>query len=184
MIHLAAIPWRLVGRIALGTVVLACVLWIVLVLKGWHDAKQALPAVRAERDAAIAETRRVRKDLAGEIDRLESVNEDLLDEKEALRAQRDAIPVRAVRLCRSPAEAGPALARDPAAAGRDDGAGAGARVLPPEAGWDHPEGPAVAGVDIGADLYALADEADELLAAHRALQAYVAGLPKACAAAP
>jgi hypothetical protein len=171
---LRALPWRLIGKGVLALMALACLLWIFLVLKGWHDDSQALPGVKVERDKAQAETARVRTDLAGEVTRLNSVNEGLIRENEVLRAQRAVLPVRSVRLCRPSPEAR-ASAGDPAAASGDHASAAGAGVLPQEAGRGLVQGP-----DIGADLYLVADEADDMLARYRALQEYVRGLPKAC----
>jgi hypothetical protein len=169
-------PWKLIGKVA-GALVLA---GLVLVVNGWRKDSQALPLVERSLDAALEETVRVRKDLAWEVDRLQSVNEGLLNENEALRRVRAATPVQPVRLCRPAPEARAALAGDPAAAGRSDAAAAGAGVLPEEAGRDHPEGP---GPDVGEDLYALADEANEMLRLLRGAQTYIAGLPAACSAA-
>lgn len=149
-----------------------CLLWLGLVLKGWHDDSQALPGVKAERDAARAETAQVRADLTAEAFRLAKVNEGLSDENEILRRQRESVPVRSVRLC--PA-ARPAEQANPAAPSGGDAAATGSGVLSPEAG---------PGPDIGPALFALADEADELLRRYRGLQEYAAGLPEACLSQP
>lgn len=178
MIPLRALPWGWIGRIVGGLVLAALLAWIFVVFKAWHDDSQALPGVRAQRDAALAETARVRSDLANEVSRLTTVNEGLIREKNELERARAAVPVRPVRLCRS-APAGAARPPDPAAPGGGDAAPAGTGVLPPEGGWDSAAGP-----DVGPDLYALFDEADELLRRYRGLQEYVTGLPAACTLTP
>jgi hypothetical protein len=174
MIPLNMLPWRLIGKIAGALVVAACLAWIFIVLKSWHDDSQALPAVEDARDAAIAETDRVRADLSSEVTRLQTVNEGLINERNLLQEQRAAVPVRTVRLCR-PAQEAAAVASDPAGAGGNDAAAAGPGPLQEEGRWDPEPGP-----DIGPALYALFDEADDMLAKYRALQGYVRGLPRAC----
>jgi len=149
-----------------------CLLWLGLVLKGWHDDSQALPGVKAERDAARAETAQVRADLTAEGFRLAKVNEGLSDENEILRRQRESVPVRSVRICPAARPAGQA---DSAAPSGGDAAAAGAGLLQEEGRWDPEPGP-----DIGPDVYALFDEADELLRRYRGAQEYIAGLPQAC----
>ena len=153
-------------------IVALCVAWMLAAVKGWHDDSQALPDVKRERDAAIAETAQVRADLTAEAFRLATINKGLSDENEALRSIRVNLPVRSVRLCTAARPAGEA---DPAAPGRGDAGPAGAGLLPEEAGL-HP----AAGPDIGPDLYALMDEADEVVRRARGGQAYMAGLPAAC----
>jgi hypothetical protein len=81
----------------------------------------------------------------------QKASEGLQDELQNLRNTRKPAP--AVRLCK------PAKPVPPTGAGRD-GTAPGAGELPQEAG-----------PDIGADLYGLADEADELAARLRACQA-------------
>jgi hypothetical protein len=81
----------------------------------------------------------------------QKASEGLQDELQNLRNTRKPAP--AVRLCK------PAKPLPPTGAGRD-GTAPGAGELPQEAG-----------PDIGADLYGLADEADELAARLRACQA-------------
>lgn len=172
---LKLLPWKLIGEVAAGVVGVLCVVWLVLVFKGWHDDSQELPQVKADRDAAYQETIQVRADLGTEIVRLAKVNGEMLREKQELEAARAATPVRPVRLCRATPEAAPAVAADPAASGRSDGADTPAGALPPEGGRDPEAGP-----DIGPDLYALWDEADEIVRRFRGAQAYIAGLPSAC----
>ncbi len=169
LLDLAIPPWlKLAG---LG-IVAACLLWVFLVVKGWHDDSQALPGVKRDRDAAIATAEQVTKDMLAEASRLATVNKGLSDENETLRGIRAATPVRSVRLClpaRSPNQA------DPAAPGGSDAGPAGAGSLPEGAGRDPEPGP-----EIGPDMYALMDEADEVVRRARGGQAYMAGLPAAC----
>ena len=175
MTWLKLVPWRLVGRIAAGVAIAALVAWIFVTLRGWHRDSVDLPMVEAERDQAIALAAQIRKDMATEVVRLQAVEKGLLDENETLRKQRDAIPVRSVRLCQQASPAVPAVAGNPPAASGSDAAATGAGPLQEEGRWDTP-----VGADIGPDLYALFDEADETLRLLRGAQAYIAGLPKAC----
>lgn len=166
-------PW---AKLAGAGVVLACLLWVFLVLKGWHDDSQALPGVKRDRDAAIAATAQVRADLLAEAERLAGVNKGLSDENETLRGVRAATPVRSVRLC---ASQGTAREGDLAAPGGSDAGPAGAGELPQAPGRDPEPGP-----EIGPDLYALMDEADEIVRRARGGQAYISGLPSACLVLP
>lgn len=176
MIALAALklwPWKLIGKVAGIAVVVGLLLWLILQVLSWRDDSHELPKVEAERDAAIAETARVKVDWDRETSRLQKINEGLTDENQTLRAVRAAVPVRSVRLCPEETRTVP---RDSAPTSRDDAPPAGAGVLPPEARPDPPQRP-----DIGPDLFALADAADEQLRLYRGLQDYVRGLPKECA---
>jgi len=129
----------------------ASVLWLLLVVKGWHDDAQKLPQVT--QDFAVYRTAieagvKVRKE----------VSDGYEGELSALRASRDAAgPARVVRLCQPPTDV-PAA---PRGSGVDSGASPGAGPLPQ-----------VAGPDIGPKLYASADEADEVSAKLRACQSY------------
>jgi hypothetical protein len=177
MISLAAAklwPWKAIGKISAAVVLAGLLAWGFILLKGWHDDSELLPVAQADRDAAIAETARVRKDLNSEVTRLHTVNQGLLDENQTLRTVRAATPVRSVRLCPQETRTVPS---DPAPSSGDDGSLTGIGVLPEERRSDHQERP-----DIGPDLYTLFDEADDMLRRFRGLQEYVRGLPKACLA--
>lgn len=169
-----AIPgWaRLVGGLLVGL----CIAWLLAVVKGWHDDSQTLPGVKQELKESRRQTEQVRAEWKAEATRLVAINEGLSNENQILRDQRAAIPVRSVRLCSAARPASPA---DPAAAGRVDEAAAGAGVLQEEGRWDPEPGP-----DIGPELYALMDEADDMLRRYRGLQQWAAGLPAACLSGP
>lgn len=137
----------IIGAVVLGG--------IGIVVKGWHDDAQKLPQVQQE--FAVYRTgqetaARVRKEVSGEYQ----------GEIATLRAgQRQPAP--AVRLCQQ-APAVPASGTT----GGSHGAGATGGQLPEGTGTG-----AVQGRDIGAELFRLADRADELTAQLRACQSFV-----------
>ena len=175
LLDLAVPGWL---KLVAGGLVALCFAWIFFAVKGWHDDSEALPGVKRELADAQAETEQVRRDWSVESARLAKVTEGLANENETLRQQRAAVPVRAVRLCRAAGE-GTAGKANPAGTGRGDEAAAGSGALSPETGQGLAAGP-----DIGPQLYAIADEADDLLRRYRGAQAYIAGLPDSCLATP
>lgn len=165
------IPWGLILRLLAGAVVAGCIAWIILVLKSWHDDSAALPGVRQELSQSIQRNEQLRKDNAAEVNRAWTIADKYRVELAELKRVRAALPARVVRLCIESAAGVPAGSGGAAAPGGDDGSTAGAGLLP-----QTPR----AGPDIGPDLYALIDQADEFVPAFRALQDYVRTLPKAC----
>jgi anti-sigma-K factor RskA len=160
--------WKLAGYV-LAAAAISLLAWRVSV---WREGYKALPAAQQALEASQALRVKEAAQWAAEAARIASVNEGLTNENETLRAVRAATPVRSVRLCSSPAAArSVAPATTPAPSGNEAPAGAG--ELQEAAGRD-----LVAGPDIGPSLYALMDEADEVVKSCRALQGYVEGLPK------
>lgn len=132
---------------AIGGVV---VIWLFLVVKGWHDDAQKLPQVQQEYAVyreGVETARKVRKEVSDEYE----------GELTGLRAARDAAPARTVRLCPSAS-----VPSTPGTTGIDHGPASGTGVLPQEPG-----------PDIGPRLYGKSDEADEVSARLRACQAFV-----------
>ena len=170
MIPVALWPWKLIGK-AVGVLVVAVALtWAIGTVNNWRAAAARLPAVEAERDAAEDYIVQYRKAAKAEHARVNKASKGYQDELKALRITALAQPARVVRLCR-PAR----VAAGPSGAGTEsgsDGAAAGAGVVSETSGQGVEQGP-----DIGPDLYALADEADRIVAQCRALQEYVSGLP-------
>lgn len=130
------------------------IIWLGLLVKGWHDDAQKLPVVQGQFDVyrtATETAAKVRKEVSGEYQ----------SELSTLRAgQRQPAP--AVRLCQSPVQA------DTGTPGGNHGASTTDRELSQGAGSG-----AQAGPDIGRDLYQLADRADEVTAQLRACQSFV-----------
>ncbi len=169
MIPPALWPWKLIGK-AVGVLVVAVVLtWAYGTVARWRSDAARLPAVEAARDAAIEYQEQYRTAMRAEITRVARASKGYQDELTALRITALAQPARVVRLCRP---AGPSRPADRPADAGSDGAAAAAGVVPETAGSGVEQGP-----DIGPDLYALADEADRIVAQCRALQEYVDGLP-------
>ena len=140
-------------------------------IHAWRRAYQALPAAREALAASESARATERSQWAAESTRIATVSKGYLDELEKLRTARQSVPARAVRLCSSPAQARSDTPAPAATAGVDVSPAASGE-LPAAAGSDHPAGP-----DIGPDLYALADEADSVVASCRSLQEYVRTLP-------
>lgn len=169
MIPPALWPWKLIGK-AVGVLVVAAALtWAYATVARWRSDAAKLPAVEAARDAAIEYQEQYRTAMRAEITRVSRASKGYQDELTALRITALAQPARVVRLCRP---AGPARPADRPADAGPDGAAAATGVVPKATGSGVEQGP-----DIGPDLYALADEADRIVAQCRALQEYVDGLP-------
>lgn len=155
---LKVVPWRLVGA-ATAVAVVAFAGWRV---SAWKASHEALPGVRdalALEEGCLDgskcfERQRALQEAAGHatVVAVESYEAEIA----ALRAR----PARVVRLCR---EAGSGDVRRAGATTGTDGAG-------PAAGELH--GSAGPNPDIGADLYRLARDADEVAARLRALQGW------------
>jgi len=149
---LGAIPWRLIGWVA----IVAAVAFAGWRVSAWKASHEALPAVRDALEAEVeckagstCEARQRELQEAAQAKTIEVVN-DYEAELAALRSR----PVRTVRVCPDSGDM-----RHARAAGPADGAGPGSGVIP-----------GAAGRDIGPDLYQLARDADEVAARLRALQ--------------
>jgi hypothetical protein len=145
-----------------GAVLLAALL---LVVKHWHSQAQLVPGLKQQVQDVTAAAAKYRDDMAAEIARVQTVSKGVQDELNTLK-EAAAAPVPVVRCVRYPR----AAAVPPGSEARPlgDGTVAGAGELPPQVG-----------PDIGPDLYALADRADEIVAACRGAQSYILGLPAA-----
>lgn len=153
---LKAIPWRLIGYgMVLGAFVL--LFWRINV---WHTAygelrstQERLEAEQGCEPGSMCAARVAAAEVAQAARNQEAVAGY---EKEIADLRNRPVPTRVVRLCRP---ANPGNVPDARAARAADGAGAGTGVVSESAG-----------PDIGADLYGLAKEADEIAARLRALQ--------------
>jgi hypothetical protein len=151
-------------RVVAGLLGVAAVVAVFVIVSGWKSKADDWPALNAELNQAHADLVQARQDFVD----VQEVSNGYQQELEDLRvaAARERIPV--VRVCRVPAD--PESRRlSPAERGPDE-TGAGAGQLPQAA-----EGDPRAGRDIGAELFAEADRADELAAQARWLQEYVRG---------
>jgi hypothetical protein len=153
---LGRVPWRLVGGIAAG-LALALLLWRVTVWKGSHEAlplvQQELELERACGEGSECYARQqALQEAAGHATVIAVQGYEA--ELAAVRAR----PARVVRLC--PA-AGSGDVRGAGPAAGTDGTAASAGLV---------SGPA--GPDLGAELYGLARDADEVVAKCRALQGW------------
>lgn len=140
---------------------------LLVVVKGWHDKALRLPAVEKQRDTAIAAKAKYETDLTRELARTRTISQGLQDELQTIRGAARAQPAPVVRLCNRTVRRD-LLADRAAGPGADEAAAAGGQL--PET-----DGP---GRDIGPELYAIADDADEIVASCRALQGYVRTLPR------
>lgn len=104
--------------------------------------------------------------IRGEIEIAQKASEDYQDELEKIRAVAASTPAPVVRLCRSTASA--TGVQVPGAASGPDAPSTGNGELSPGDGAD-----SGAGIDIGRDLFALADRADACAAQLRGLQGWV-----------
>ena len=130
------------------------IVWAVMIVLGWRDASEALPKVEKE----FAD---YRTQIAIDLELARSASKGYQDELAKLRETRAAAPRRIVRLC-PPAD--PVRGTEPASG--LDGAAPATIVVPDADGQGDRQGP-----DIAADLYAIADRADEIVAQCRGLQA-------------
>jgi hypothetical protein len=170
MISGARWPWKLIGG-AVGVLVASVALTTALsTVSNWRAAAARLPAIEAERDAARDYIVQYRKAAKAEHLRVNKASKGYQDELKALRITALAQPARVVRLCR-PA-GGSAGSAGTASQSGPDGAATGAGELSEATGSGVEQGP-----DIGPELYAIADDADRIVAQCRALQEYVNGLP-------
>lgn len=140
---------------------------LLVVVKSWHDKAQRLPVVEKQRDTAIAAKAKYETDMARELARNRTISKGLQDELQTLHDTARAQPAPVVRLCNRPVRRD--LLADRAAGPGSDEAATAAGQLP------ETDGP---GRDIGPELYAIADDADEIVASCRALQGYVRTLPR------
>lgn len=145
----------MIGYLKLGAavVVLGLLAWLGFIVNGWRQDAALVPVLEdriVQANAQIASERQA-------VATVQLASKGFQDELATLRSARAAAPARSVRLCVVPATAASAGPRtgEPGS----DGATTGAGQLPP-----------VAGPDIGADLYAIADRADDLVAQCRGLQ--------------
>lgn len=146
MILLAYWKWLLAALLLLGSI---AGIWYF-----GHQQYAAGVAYITQQDALAAAQQKTRNE--AQVAAWKKEQEDKFDaltrENAFLVAQQLAIPTRVVRLCLNPASDSPPLPRQ-TAAGAPSAAGAG--ILPQGAGSD---------LDIGPALYALADEADRIVA--------------------
>ena len=154
---LPALPWRLIGAVGL-VVVVALMGWRVT---RWHDAYKALPGLQdaLAREEACEEGSQCAGRVAALTARHDAIAQEVAADYERELADIAArpVPVQPVRLCRPRSTGG---VPNGVAAGSVDGASAGREL------------PVVVGKDIAVELYRLADDADEVAARLRALQAY------------
>lgn len=152
-------PLKLYGVLAMALVVLLALAAAVWKVNAWRVAAEDRDRAIAERDQAIED----RDFYITAWREAQEASRDYQTELADLRVAttRERLPV--VRLCREPAKAEhrPLPAAGP---GLDD-AGAAARDVPPADALPP-------GRDLGPELFALADRADELSAQVRGLQAY------------
>lgn len=133
-------------------------------ITAWVNQGRELKAVHAAQAADKAAYDRIILDLQIQAQKSQEASRATEAELASLRAQpRDPRPV---RLCRDAPR--PAVSTAPSSTPGHDAAATGAGPLPQGDGQGDREGP-----DISADLYAIADEADELLARCRGLQRFV-----------
>ena len=153
------IGWLKLAGVGLAA---AAMLGLGLIVKNWHDEAARVPVLEAEIAQAkvTVETERRLKTEA------DAASRGYQDELEKLRAARAAAPVRTVRLCINPAV--PAHGEGAAAQPGSDGAAAPGGEFSEGTGSNTGQGP-----DIGPDLAALADRADQLSAQVRGLQDYI-----------
>lgn len=153
------IGWLKLAGIGLAA---AALLGIGLVVKNWKDEAARVPVLEqqiAQANTTIETERRLKTEA-------DAASKGYQDELENLRAARAAAPVRVVRLCVNPTV--PADSGGAAAQPGPDGATAPGGELSEGTGSNTGQGP-----DIGTDLAALADRADQLSAQIRGLQDYV-----------
>jgi hypothetical protein len=142
-----------------GLVVFALLGVLVYVVLGWKEKADDWPLLKAELDEAYLYLEQYEKDIRQVQEASRGYQEELAMVRSA--AARERVPV--VRLCRS-AAAAPKL---PAPVAGPDATAPAPGGVPPEARL-----PSEPGQDIGPELYADADRADELSAQVRGLQEY------------
>lgn len=151
------VPWIVGGLALLG------VAWVV---NGWRMDSNRLPLVEKNLEDQKATFNKFREGVA----QVHAASQGFQDELARLRNSRAIQPTAPVRLCRTAPAAGVPL---PTTQPGPDGAAATGGVVPEAAGGDPGAGP-----DIGPELRALADRADEVSAQARGLQHQASGLAK------
>lgn len=162
------LPSALLARLIGGAVIAAGLTWAVLTVVGWRDDSAALESTRKDlADERISHQRELallRESYDTQIRNAHNASRAYQDELASLRASR---PARPVRLCTDSGAAPSATAGDHSPTTGPDGTSPAPGMVPAEAGR---------GRDIGPDLFAVADRADELAAQLRGLQAWAKGV--------
>lgn len=149
-------------KIGIAAAIVGALTWLGMIVNGWHEDARKVPLLQDQLErAAWALDRRIESERV-----VQAASKGYQDELSNLRSARDAAPVRSVRLCVVP--------EGPAGTGQPSGGEPGPDGATPGSGGVPPQ----AGPDIGPELYALIDRADELSAQVRGLQEYA----RSCAA--